>query len=331
MHSSNRSYEYFVSFEHANKEVIGGNTTVTLKKFQLPYLPGIYELRFFPTGGSYDCLAKSKVFQVGPIVQLVFRDDPSNDDQFILNWEQKFGLVSINSGWVGIYKVSDQSLVSYHNVNTSESGQFTFKKPRPPGKYQFCFYWEQIRVAESKIFEITGEDDLICTLQSDGRHVLVEPVIRKIAENSLHTTFPWIGVYVVGETNYRNYLDYKMIKSFTQKQMLMFGPFQYPEQSIEYEFRLFPSSWGGVVWGKEQFKPVVTKRVKLMKPSKSQQLQPQNSSLLPSISSSTTIPNSNQNSNEIKDPINRMSGIIDDELSNSLDVPLMHTVANGKK
>jgi len=330
-HSSNRNYEYFVSFDHTNKEVIGN--TLTLKKFQLPYLPGIYELRFFPAGGSYDCLSKSKIFRVGPIVQLSFHDDPSNEEQLILNWEQKFGLVSINSGWVGIYKVSDQNLVSYQNINTSESGQFTFKKPRPPGKYLFCFYWEQIRVAESIIFEITGEDDLICTPQSDGRHVLVQPVIRKIAENNLHTTFPWIGVYVVGETNYKNYLDYKMIKSFTQKQMLMFGPFEYPEHSVEYEFRLFPSSWGGVFWGKEQFKPVVTKRVKLMKPTKHQQLQPGNPSVvvLPSISSSTTIPNNNQNSSEIEPPIHTIPGIIDDELSNSLDISLVHTVVNEKK
>lgn len=200
---------------------------VKVYTFTIPRKATLYQIRYFKKNET-DSISISKIIRAGPIFKF---DVKLDQDEILVHYNQIFGLVDVNNGFIGIYN-EENVLDNYKNIDRSE-GKVTLKTPLASGKYKVRLMWENTSIVESQILNITGKDEIECNYKNDYIHSKI-----KLLSFDPFWSLGWIAIYDLNEKNNSKYLQFYHLRS--QQGEFSFGPISSWKENTEFEIRVFP-------------------------------------------------------------------------------------------
>lgn len=203
-----------------------------------PRRPDDYEFRFLPYACGYQHICTSNVVVVPNKDVVTMEEIRSSSDNSLQSLRLTWNILSVDVSswdWVALYKdgAANNCYETYKYVDT-KAGSLIFEAPRTPGKYQLRYHSKSQRrsrhVATTSVFEVEDRDQV--TANFDGGYVKVEWSIHSVDTSASD----WVGIYRVGETNNKSYVDYKYIDP-----RVGFVLFNRPD-SNNYEVRFFSAT-----------------------------------------------------------------------------------------
>jgi len=199
--------------------------------FASPKIFGSYEFRYFSSSSaSYQHLARSSPFSVGPQFELIAELD-AKSNTIKGKWTQKSGNV-YSSAWIGLFQKSQPVNSQYitWEYASKPNNEVTFAAPIKPMEYELRFFpYSYIDTARSNVVKIEGQDILDARMTPEG---LV--VSTNIVSVDPYWESAWLGIYLSAENDNREWRRYKKI-SLRKEDV----PFRAPNVHGVYEVRLF--------------------------------------------------------------------------------------------
>jgi len=229
------------ALDKQNKEYItyqwrGKGETEGSVSFTAPKQYGEYEFRYFPSG-SYQHLARSPKFFVGPTFQLTSQLDESKKN-ILVSWSQISGN-PYSGAWIGLYEKSEVNNSQYITWEyAGKTNQVSFTAPIKPGEYQArLFPYSYVDVARSNPVCVEGADILLATVTPEGLTVDTD-----IVSIDPYWESAWLGIYLTAENDNRCWRRYKHLSQ--RKGQIVF---KLPRIHGTYEVRLFANKTYNVV------------------------------------------------------------------------------------
>ncbi|EFA82132.1 hypothetical protein PPL_05037 [Heterostelium album PN500] len=195
-------------------------------------IPGNYEARLFKD--KYDLLQTSDSILIGPDVDLSAH---VVGDEIHIKYNVAAPSSISNRDWIGLYSKGLRNKKYIDSTYANNTGTAIFKSPRTPGEYSVRYFVYPTKYNEQTIatFEILDLDQILVTtpIVSKGKEIKVEYSVNTVVPSSSD----WIGLYVVGEENNKNYIESKYTNG-TGNGVISFVA---PEQQGEFEVRFFSS------------------------------------------------------------------------------------------
>lgn len=239
---SSRDWVGFYRKDKSNKSYISshylGKAASGTIEVPAPRRPDDYEFRFLPHACGYQHICTSNVIVVPNKDVLRLEEIRAASDNSLQSLRVSWDIHSVdisNWDWVALYKegAANNCYESYKYVD-SGAGLIMMEPPRIPGRYELRYHSKSQRrsrhVAASPLFVVEDRDKVSAAFE--GGYVKVEWRVFSVDVSPSD----WVGLYRVGETNNKSYVDFKYIDV-----RLGFLLFDRPDPST-YEARFFSAS-----------------------------------------------------------------------------------------